>query len=51
MSEVIYLDVSGSPKTRNGLATEINLFCSKCFNVSSAVTWHVINSRGSLRVY
>ena len=51
MTEVIHLDASASAETRNGLATEINLLCSKCYSVSSAVTWHVINGRGSLRVY
>jgi len=51
MTEVIHLDASESAETRNGLATEINLFCSKCYNVSFAVTWQVINGHGSLRVY
>jgi len=51
MTEVIHLGASESAETRNGLVTEINLFCSKCYSVSCAVTWQVINGRGSLRVY
>jgi hypothetical protein len=43
--------VSVCAETRNGLAKQIDLLCSKCYNVSSAVTWQVINSRGSWRVY
>jgi len=51
MTEVIHLNASESAETRNGLAREINLFCSKCYTVCSAVTWQVINGLGSLCVY